>query len=172
MAGRVTKEAEDIAYSMLGFFGITITPQYGEGRIAFMRLQRTLMETSIEESIFAWTVPKNCLLCFRRLDRTSEFSPKNWGLLTPSRDCFEGSGDVIVIQKKIVARLGDGYRWTQQGVQFPMPNKPGTEAFHTLGYKRSNIILPLNCWEYDIQGKLINVVLELARTGNECKRER
>lgn len=34
MAGRTTKEIEDIAYSMLGIFGITMTPQYGEGHKA------------------------------------------------------------------------------------------------------------------------------------------
>ena len=54
MAGRVTKEIEDIAYSMIGILDVHMTPQYGEGNKAFMRLQRTLMEQSTDKSIFAW----------------------------------------------------------------------------------------------------------------------
>lgn len=55
MAGRTTTRVEDIAYGVLGIFGISMAVQYGEGKQAFMRLQRGLMETSTNESIFAWT---------------------------------------------------------------------------------------------------------------------
>lgn len=39
---------------MLDIFGITMTPQYGEGMHAFMRLQHVLLGTSADESLFAW----------------------------------------------------------------------------------------------------------------------
>lgn len=79
---------------------------------------------------------------------------------------------MVDIQEKLVPRLGGGYRWTQQGVQFSMTKKPGTDVVHTLGYNRSRISLPLNCWKYNMEGKLMTVVLELVRTGDGCKRER
>lgn len=172
MAGRNTKEVEDIAYSMLGILGITMTPQYGEGKNAFMRLQKTLMETSPDESIFAWALPTEGLVCFRKFGcKPPEWSPQTWGILAPSPDCFKMSSDVIVIQEKIVPRLKGGYRWTQQGVQFEMSIKPGTEATNMFGLPRGNFNLPLNCWTNDSSGTLTTIVLRLIKTNNGYLRE-
>ncbi|KAH8756126.1 hypothetical protein F5883DRAFT_649721 [Diaporthe sp. PMI_573] len=52
-AGHTTTRVEDTAYSLLGFFNITITPQYGKGPRAFMRLQQKLLATTEDESLFA-----------------------------------------------------------------------------------------------------------------------
>ena len=46
MAGRVTRDVEDIAYSLLGIFNINMIPRYGEGVKAFARLQETLLADS------------------------------------------------------------------------------------------------------------------------------
>lgn len=80
MAGRTTAEIEDIAYSMLGLLNINMEIHYGEGVKAFMSLQRTLMESSTDESIFAWTIPTKGLTCYRGLGQAPKFSPTNWGL--------------------------------------------------------------------------------------------
>jgi hypothetical protein len=68
MAGRVTGEIEDIAYSMIGLFDINMPLMYSEGRRAFMRLQQILIEKIPDESLFAWSIPKEGLQCFRRGD--------------------------------------------------------------------------------------------------------
>jgi len=133
------------------------------------------METSTDESLFAWTKPANGLKCFlieKSDTKPPPFPPRGestWGILAPSPDCFEDSGNVVVIKSKIVPRFGGGYRWTQQGVQFRMSPKSGTEATNWFGVQRGNIRLPLNCWEEDTEKA---IVLQLARKNNLYTRER
>jgi len=53
-AGRVTKRKEDIAYSLLGIFGVMMPMIYGEGNQAFFRLQEAIMGGVRDDSILAW----------------------------------------------------------------------------------------------------------------------
>lgn len=54
-ASRVTTRTEDIAYCLLGIFDVNMPLLYGEAEKAFSRLQEIILETSDDESIFAWT---------------------------------------------------------------------------------------------------------------------
>ena len=57
-ANRTTTRPEDVAYCMLGLFGITLPLSYGEGaESAFYRLQEEIIKTTIDVSIFAWGKP-------------------------------------------------------------------------------------------------------------------
>ncbi|KAI0141967.1 heterokaryon incompatibility protein-domain-containing protein [Pestalotiopsis sp. NC0098] len=53
-AGRETKRLEDRAYCLLGLFGIHMPMLYGEGALAFERLQLEIMKSSNDASILAW----------------------------------------------------------------------------------------------------------------------
>ncbi|OJT03833.1 Vegetative incompatibility protein HET-E-1 [Trametes pubescens] len=53
-ARRETTRVEDEAYSLLGIFRVHLSPIYGEGRNAFLRLQEEIMKTIPDQSIFAW----------------------------------------------------------------------------------------------------------------------
>ena len=53
-AKRVTKRKEDIAYSLLGIFGVAMPMIYGEGDQAFTRLQQEIIKKSRDDSILAW----------------------------------------------------------------------------------------------------------------------
>ncbi|KAI1865370.1 uncharacterized protein JN550_008418 [Neoarthrinium moseri] len=53
-AGRETTREEDIAYCLLGLFGIHMPMLYGEGDRAFRRLQEEIMRNSRDSSLFAW----------------------------------------------------------------------------------------------------------------------
>ncbi|KAL9480960.1 hypothetical protein ACSS6W_005746 [Trichoderma asperelloides] len=54
-AQRETKRAEDLAYCLLGIFGIAMPMIYGEGgKEAFFRLQEQIMKTTRDDSILAW----------------------------------------------------------------------------------------------------------------------
>ena len=55
MANRKTTRAEDIAYCLLGLFGVNLPLLYGEGINAFARLQQEIIRQWADESIFAWT---------------------------------------------------------------------------------------------------------------------
>ena len=49
---RRTTRVEDIAYSLLGIFGVNMPTLYGEGRHAFTRLQHMIMQSSNDHTIF------------------------------------------------------------------------------------------------------------------------
>ena len=53
-ARRETTREEDEAYSLMGIFGVHMPTIYGEGRKAFVRLQREILEHCPDQSIFAW----------------------------------------------------------------------------------------------------------------------
>jgi Heterokaryon incompatibility protein (HET) len=53
-AKRMTKRAEDRAYSLLGLFDVNMPMIYGEREKAFVRLQQHIVQKSKDESIFAW----------------------------------------------------------------------------------------------------------------------
>ncbi|PMD49617.1 uncharacterized protein K444DRAFT_712588, partial [Hyaloscypha bicolor E] len=76
---RVTTRVEDIAYCLLGIFGVNMPTLYGEGDQAFGRLQEEIMKSTLDHSIFAWT-------------ETSYFGH---GLLAPTPACFTNSGNIV-----------------------------------------------------------------------------
>jgi hypothetical protein len=84
---RSTTRKEDRAYSLLGLFGINIPMLYGEGSRAFERLREELIRTSVDQSIFAWTVS---------MKGTSDMESD---LLAESADQFAESGHVISFGK-------------------------------------------------------------------------
>ena len=54
-SSRVTTKIEDKAYCLLGILGSRISPQYGEGANAFVRLQQEIFMSSEDYSIFLWS---------------------------------------------------------------------------------------------------------------------
>ena len=52
---RRTTRIEDAAYCLLGLFGISMMPLYGEGHRAFRRLQLEIMKEFNDDSLFAWS---------------------------------------------------------------------------------------------------------------------
>jgi hypothetical protein len=54
LANRQTARIEDIAYCMLGIFGINMPLLYSEGPKAFLRLQEEIIKVTEDQSIFAW----------------------------------------------------------------------------------------------------------------------
>lgn len=58
-ANRTTKRKEDVAYSLLGIFNVMIPMIYGEGDMAFIRLQEEIMRKTPDDSILAWDISPN-----------------------------------------------------------------------------------------------------------------
>ncbi|KAF2822890.1 HET-domain-containing protein, partial [Ophiobolus disseminans] len=53
-ASRTTTRIEDIAYSLMGLFGVNMPLLYGEGKKAFVRLQEEVLREHEDQSLFAW----------------------------------------------------------------------------------------------------------------------
>ena len=85
---RETKRPEDQSYSLLGLFGVSMPPIYGEGaEQAFLRLQKQILETQADDSILAWGISPG-LSSSLIIDK----SPSS--LLAQSPSDFLFSGDV------------------------------------------------------------------------------
>ncbi|KAF7561504.1 hypothetical protein G7046_g2639 [Stylonectria norvegica] len=54
-AERITTRIEDAAYSLLGIFGLNMPMIYGEGRMAFHRLQAEIIRQTNDLTILAWS---------------------------------------------------------------------------------------------------------------------
>jgi len=157
MAGRRTGKVEDIAYSLIGIFRVFMTPQYGEGTNAFIRLQEAILKSpsGFDETLFAWTAPQDGrLLCYSG----QSWTPPNdrWGLLAPSPDCFKDSGDLI---RNFKPRSGGGFQLTHQGVIFELPYMDTRSKW---GYDFKDISLALKCSRGGLQ-----IVLELWRASKD-----
>ncbi|KAK2593560.1 hypothetical protein QQS21_008735 [Conoideocrella luteorostrata] len=55
-AKRETTREEDLAYCLIGVFGVNMPMIYGEGDQAFIRLQEAIMKKTRDDSILAWGI--------------------------------------------------------------------------------------------------------------------
>ena len=85
-AHRQTSRIEDLAYCMLGIFDINMPLIYGEGLKAFKRLQIEIINSSDDESIFAWDP--------HQWPRPKGYVFYGTSMLAPHPKCFEGCGSV------------------------------------------------------------------------------
>ena len=81
-ASRQTTRVEDIAYSLMGLFGVNMPTLYGEGSKAFFRLQEEIMRTTHDHSLFAWKMG---------------IVREEVGLLASSPEQFSDSTDVVSV---------------------------------------------------------------------------
>lgn len=98
-AERCTTRPEDIAYCLMGLFGVHMPLLYGEGEEkAFARLQAEIASNTNDQSLFAWGSwydPDGCerLLCY--------------SLFAPHPSCFAGLQDI-----KATSRYSSVLDWT------------------------------------------------------------
>lgn len=57
---RQTTRTEDIAYCLIGLFGVNMPLLYGEGEKSFIRLQEEIMKLEEDYSILAWSLQYDC----------------------------------------------------------------------------------------------------------------
>jgi hypothetical protein len=106
---RQTTRVEDEAYCLLGIFGVNMPLLYGEGKMAFIRLQEEIMKRSSDHSIFAWNNQSEGIN----------------GFLTDSTGGFAGCSDIIEV---LHATGLPPYGVTNKGIQITLPVlDPATE---------------------------------------------
>ncbi|KAK3698949.1 hypothetical protein LTR37_016736 [Vermiconidia calcicola] len=98
---QATRE-EDLAYSMLGLFGVNMPLLYGEGNKAFLRLQTEIIRTSDDETIFGWS---------------GESHYNTNGLLAPDIAAFSTVSDIR--RHYVVPR--QHYEVTNKGIRITLP---------------------------------------------------
>jgi hypothetical protein len=103
---RTTTRTEDLAYCLLGIFGISMPMLYGEGDKAFVRLQEEIMKSSDDQSLFAW----GCSLGLSPVLDTFE----DCGPFARHPAAFEGSGDFVPDELGLSSMA---YTTTNKGLQ-------------------------------------------------------
>jgi Heterokaryon incompatibility protein (HET) len=122
---RETTRVEDMAYCLMGLFGVHMAPLYGEGHNAFIRLQLEIISNSDDESIFAWTSK----------------SSRQSGLLASSPKEFKFSGDIELLP---FDKERPQYSITNKGLRLELfltqvPDSADSQL-HSVEY-----LAPLNC---------------------------
>ena len=84
---RETTRSEDIAYCLMGLFGVNMPLLYGEGEKAFIRLQEEILKRSNDHSLFAWTAPTP--------NGVEKVEPLLGGLLASSPSYFRNSNHYL-----------------------------------------------------------------------------
>ncbi|THV01464.1 HET-domain-containing protein [Dendrothele bispora CBS 962.96] len=117
-ASRKTTREEDMAYCLMGLFGVNMPPIYGEGGAkAFIRLQQEIIRYSDDRSIFAWVARD-------RRDR---------GMFARSPSEFASSSRVGV---SVSDGLGDksSFSFGNNGLHIHLPLKPLCDAGKDIFY--------------------------------------
>ncbi|KAI4251109.1 MAG: hypothetical protein LQ352_005058 [Teloschistes flavicans] len=170
LSGRTTTLREDMAYCMLGVFGVPMDVQYGRGEKEFLRLQEILIERFDDESIFAWADSdmSTQLGSGNPQQQQGQPPPSTSGLLAPWPSLFQHSSHLTVDNEKLYRpRQEGGHKAEKDGIMFPLPMKlpdhgNGVEWNTLLANRMINYNLGLNCWAGG-QEKQGNVTLRLQR---------
>ncbi|KLJ08815.1 hypothetical protein EMPG_15754 [Blastomyces silverae] len=131
-ARRETTRAEDIAYCLMGIFGVNMPLLYGEGaEKAFIRLQEEIMRKSEDHTLFAWTSVDD--------GRTLQPGRKPRGPLALSPSEFASSADFTPTTD--AKYPSEPYTMTNCGLEISLPIVPDGDAY----------IAWLNCLDKDYQ---------------------
>ena len=114
-ARRSCTRVEDEAYSLLGIFDISMPMLYGEGRKAFIRLQRKIIKTSTDHSFL---------------------THGDGGLFATTPHYFRDCGDIEACSPN---RPMDSFSLTNRGLQITLP------VVETVGHTMKQIEVALNC---------------------------
>jgi hypothetical protein len=121
---RETTRLEDIAYCLMGLFGVNMPLLYGEGEKAFIRLQEEILKRSNDHSLFAWTAPKP--------NGIDKVEPLLGGFLASSPSYFQNSSQYLAQNRPTSAfLLPQPYSMTNMGlcIDVPLFQVPGKNVF-------------------------------------------
>ncbi|KAF9873550.1 het domain protein [Colletotrichum karsti] len=130
-AGRVTTREEDLAYCLLGIFGVSMPLLYGEGKKAFIRLQEEIIRGTHDTSLFAWSYPRS--------EPAHEPRQHYFGILAESPDLFAG----VTSLERVVQTEPTEYSITNKGFQIMAktygPLKTGDNLHMELGWRLKTV---------------------------------
>jgi hypothetical protein len=96
---RQTTRIEDIAYCLLGIFGITMPPLYGEGHRAFVRLQEEIARNSNDLTLFAWEQDDARDFKYREIFAHSPLEFRNWMHLRAQPPRFDAENEFTLTNR-------------------------------------------------------------------------
>ncbi|KAF2662203.1 HET-domain-containing protein [Lophiostoma macrostomum CBS 122681] len=134
-ASRTTTREEDLAYCLLGIFGISMPLVYGEGARAFTRLQEEIMKETTDLTLFAWQAETYITGAVRYR-----------GVLANSPMEFSNAGDIV---SNTNPRNNPEFAMTNKGLKIQ------TTLTRGLGNTR---FMPLNCYRQTTSHDFIGIL--------------
>ena len=104
-AHRTTTRKEDEAYCLLGIFGVSMPIIYGEGPMAFLRLQEKILKRIPDQSIFVWSYAVPIAADEQDVHYEALADDTHYTLLASSPALFSSSGNVVSITKDALAEI-------------------------------------------------------------------
>jgi hypothetical protein len=131
---RQTTRVEDIAYCLLGIFGVNMPLLYGEGKRAFVRLQEEIIKNYDDDSILAWGLDTETRdypdLMFHTVAEFFSEVCQTSSILASSPDDFENCHGL-----QHAARSPASFMMTNLGLQIELPfvavHKPFSSHEHS-----------------------------------------
>jgi hypothetical protein len=111
---RNTTRIEDMAYSLIGLFDIALSIAYGEGKMAFYRLQLEIMQRSDDKSLFVWA------------GAPSAYN----SMLAAGPECFSPTESSSVFEEadEVISSTDTTYTLTNRGLHIWLPLYEVSEA--------------------------------------------
>ena len=104
---RETTRKEDIAYCLMGLFGVSMPLLYGEEDKAFLRLQQEIIKNSDDHSLFAWV-------------KSGTAADYKHGMLADSPASFAMSRKIVSHHDPLVSAIAS-YSMTNRGLSIDLP---------------------------------------------------
>lgn len=145
-ADRVTTRREDMAYCLLGLFGVNMPLLYGEGDNAFARLQNAIIESTDDHTIFAWDYGIHASISWRH------DSPRNTNCLAQSPSDFKNGYQLSHIARDDIysgTSIALHYSLTNLGIHITLrvidlPHLGGTMLLAVLACRDKRLPWPTN----------------------------
>lgn len=114
---RQTTRPEDIAYCLMGLFGVNMPLLYGEGASrAFIRLQEQILKVNDDQSIFAWELPRG------------EKGGDMHGLLAESPSYFSSDRSIYTMSIGFQSMTSIPWSMTNKGLQVQLFDCPDPDG--------------------------------------------
>ncbi|KAF5361241.1 hypothetical protein D9758_010315 [Tetrapyrgos nigripes] len=161
-AFRETTRPEDQAYCLLGIFGVSISPIYGEGDVkAFTRLQQEVIRISNDRSIFAWVAapPTEEELEEERQNmytHSAAKKDKSRGLLARSPYEFRMPGNVQASNVELIGNKSS-YSFSNNSLHIHLPLNPTSSSS---GHSGEDIFLAHLLCQSPRSGSYLTVYLQ------------
>lgn len=110
---RLTKRPEDVAYCLMGLFGVNMPLLYGEGGVrAFIRLQEQILKITDDQSIFAWQL------------HSKEEDESMYGLLATSPAYFQNIRSIYLMPTGFQSTSSVPWSMTNKGLHLQLYIRP------------------------------------------------
>jgi hypothetical protein len=136
---RETTRFEDTAYCLLGIFGVNMPLLYGEGQMAFIRLQEEIIKDSDDQSLFAWELPLD-------IARHNRLWGDSCGILANAPKFFANAADILPLYKE-----GPRYCMTNKGLEIHFPLFSSEQS--------DRVVALLDCTRGDCNGEYLSITL-------------